>query len=127
MSAAHPHPGTAPRPLDVRDALALEAYADRLERHRRRLADDLDAARLRTRWHEHERAARRQLTPEHLRALTDAGVLAPNANDLDERRTIERRRSQLAAIAELQSLTHAALDRLPPPENCSPEQTGWLA
>ena len=125
-AAAHPSPPPA-APLDVRDAPALQACADRLERHRRRMADDRDAARLRLRSNEHERPARRQLRPEQIRALADAGILVPTAGDLDERRTIDRRRHQLDAIAELQRITADSLDRPRPPDSRSAEQAEWMA
>jgi hypothetical protein len=95
---------------DARNRLALETYADRLARHRDRLADDLDAAHLRIRWQAYERQACRQLTQQQVRVLTDAGVIVSSPDELDDRRLVQRRREQLAALSDLQRLVERAIE-----------------
>ena len=107
-------PAVAPlpaAPAGVAEVLALEAYADRLDRARRRLEDDRQAAAQRIAWRRHERQARRQLAAGEIRALTDAGVLAPHPDDLDDHRVLQRRSEQLAALTNLQRLTAEAIAR----------------
>ena len=112
MTATAPTLAALPTaPAGVADVLALEAYADRLDRARRRLEDDRHAAAQRIAWRRHERHARRQLAAGEIRALTDAGVLAPHPDDLDDHRVLQRRSEQLAALANLQRLTEAAIAR----------------
>ncbi len=116
-TTTHPHTPAALAP----DRLALEAYAERLERHHARLVDDLDAARLRIQWTEHERRARLAMNAADARALEAVGILAAHHDDLEDRRLIMRRRIQLAALAELQGLTAEAL-RSPRPPADRPER-----
>ncbi|HEV7564529.1 MAG TPA: hypothetical protein VGO31_01055 [Microbacteriaceae bacterium] len=104
-TATHKHTPSTLAP----DRLALEAYAERLERHHTRLIDDLDAARLRIQWTEHERLARLVLNAADARALEDVGILAAPTDDLEDRRLIMRRRIQLAALAAVQALTAEAV------------------
>jgi hypothetical protein len=110
-TAIHPH--TAPTLAP--DRLALEAYAERLEGHHARLVDDLDAARLRIQWTEHERRARLAMNAADARALEDVGILAAPTDDLEDRRLIMRRRIQLAALAALRALTAEAVRSASPP------------
>ncbi len=93
------------------NVVALHAYADRLARCRQRLEDDVQAAYQRLNWAQHEADARRALTPVQVRALTDAGILAPIGSDPEDHRIIERRRAQLAAVTEVEQLTRDAIER----------------
>jgi hypothetical protein len=113
-TATHPHTPAALAP----DQLALEAYAERLERHHARLVDDLDAARLRIQWTEHERRARRAMNAADARAIEDVGILAAATDDLEDRRRIMQRRIQLAALAELYAITGDAAQRAPSGRPC---------
>ena len=118
-TAAHPRTLAALAP----DQLALEAYAERLERHHARLVDDLDAARLRIQWTEHERRARLAMNAADARALEDVGILAAPTDHLEDRRLIMRRRIQLAALTALQALTaEAARSARPPAERAEGRQ-----
>jgi hypothetical protein len=110
-TATHKHTPSTLAP----DRLALEAYAERLERHHARLVDDLDAARVRIQWTEHERRARLLLNAADARALEDVGILAAQTDDLEDHRLIMRRRIQLAALAALQALTVKAVRSTRPP------------
>lgn len=112
-TATHAHTPSALAP----GRHALEAYAERLERHHARLVDDLDAARLRIQWTEHERHARLAMNAADTHALEDVGILAAPTDDLEDRRLIMRRRIQLAALAALQALTDEAVRSARPPAN----------
>lgn len=97
---------TPPRPTGA----DLEAYAERLERHRGRLLDDLASARTRLAWSRHETAAGRALTAHDVRALEAVGILASEPSDADDLATITRRTAQLDALDALQAFTSDALD-----------------
>ena len=85
------------------ERLDLELYADRLARHAERLADDVDAARLRLVWGELERRARSELGAADSMRLEALGVLGPPGGGGEDRALIERRGLQLAALTRLQT------------------------
>ncbi len=93
------------------DRLDLELYADRLARHAERLADDIDAARLRLAWGELERRARGALGAGDSTRLEALGVLQPGSTGSEERALIERRRQQLDALGRLQAFVERDLER----------------
>jgi hypothetical protein len=94
------------------DRLDLELYADRLSRHEDRLADDVAAARLRLAWAELERRARGELGAGDALRLEALGVLQPAATGADERALIERRSTQIDALARLQAFVERELRAL---------------
>lgn len=97
----------------------LEAYAERLERHRGRLLDDLAAARTRLAWSRHETAARRALTAHDVRALEAVGILATEPSDADDLATITRRSAQIEAIDALQAFTADAVQAASRPRSAA--------
>jgi hypothetical protein len=85
------------------DRLDLELYADRLARHAARLADDLEAARLRMTWAVLEQDARAALGARRCALLEAVGVLGDGLGGSDDAALVARRRRQLEALEALQS------------------------
>ena len=94
------------------ERLDLELYADRLARHAERLADDVDAARLRLVWGELERRARADLGAADSMRLEALGVHGPPGGGGEDRTLIERRGLQLAALKRLQAHVERELTAL---------------
>jgi hypothetical protein len=93
------------------DRLDLELYADRLARHAGRLADDVEAARLRAAWAELEDEARAALGARRSALLEAVGVLAADPVR-DDAELMARRVLQLEALEELQALVEARIASL---------------
>jgi len=86
------------------DRLDLELYAERLDRYRERVLDDLAHARMRASWSAFEAQAREHLDPHEVARLTALGILASEHADEDARTMSAERSADLLALERLQVL-----------------------
>ncbi len=100
--------------------IELELYADRVSRHAERLRDEIDGARTRIAWARFEHDARAGLGQHDGAVLEALGVFA-GADELAERRLLDRRVRQLAIVERYQALVERTLseasDAIRPPSS----------
>jgi hypothetical protein len=100
--------------------IELELYADRISRHAERLRDEIDGARTRIAWARFEHEARASLGQHDGAVLEALGVFA-GADELAERRLLDRRIRQLAIVERYQAVVERTLseasDAISPPSS----------